>query len=49
MATAMKDMQAMKILDWKRRAQDRSRWKSAVEQARTVASSRNEWISSHTS
>jgi hypothetical protein len=32
MATAMKDTQAMKILDWKRCAQDR-----------TVASSRNEW------
>jgi hypothetical protein len=28
-------MQAVKIVNWKRCAQDRNRWKSAVEQAET--------------
>jgi hypothetical protein len=31
----MKDIQAVKIIIWERCAQDRSKWKSIVEQAKT--------------
>jgi hypothetical protein len=35
MGNIMKDIQAMKIVNWKRFAQDRNKWKSVVKQART--------------
>jgi hypothetical protein len=31
----MKDIQAMKTANWRRCAQDRNKWKSIVEQAKT--------------
>jgi hypothetical protein len=42
----MKDIQAMKIVNWKRCAHDRNKWKSIFEQAKTrifVVPSMNEW------
>jgi hypothetical protein len=35
MDNVMKDIQAVKIVKWKRCAQDRNKWKSIVEQAQT--------------
>jgi hypothetical protein len=35
MDEVLKDIQAMKIVIWKRRAQDRNEWKSNVEQTKT--------------
>jgi hypothetical protein len=35
MDNVMKDIQAMKIVNWKRCAQDRNKWKAIVEQAKT--------------
>jgi hypothetical protein len=35
MDNVMKDIQAMKIVNWKRCAQDRNKWKTIVEQAKT--------------
>jgi hypothetical protein len=35
MDNVMKDIQEMKIVNWKRCAQDRNRWKSTVEQDKT--------------
>jgi hypothetical protein len=35
MDNVMKDIRAMEIVNWKRCAQDRNRWKSTVEQAKT--------------
>jgi hypothetical protein len=35
MDNVMKDIQAMKIVKWKMCAQDRNKWKSVVEQAKT--------------
>jgi hypothetical protein len=35
MDNVMKDIQAVKIVNWKRCAQDRNRWKSIVEYAKT--------------
>jgi hypothetical protein len=35
MENVMKGIQAMRIVNWKRCAQDRSKWKSIVEQAKT--------------
>jgi hypothetical protein len=35
MDNVMKDIQAVKIFNWKRCAQDRNEWKSTVEQAKT--------------
>jgi hypothetical protein len=35
MDNVMKDIQAMKIVNWERCAQDRSKWKSIAEQAKT--------------
>jgi hypothetical protein len=35
MDNVMKDIQAVKIVNWKRCAQDRNRWKSIVGQAKT--------------
>jgi hypothetical protein len=48
MDNVMKDIQAMKIVNWKRCAQGRNKWKSIVEQAKThirvVAHSMNEYL-----
>jgi hypothetical protein len=35
MDNVMKGSQAMKIVNWKRCAQDRNKWKAIVEQAKT--------------
>jgi hypothetical protein len=35
MDNVMKDIQAMNIFNWKRCTQDRNRWNSIVEQAKT--------------
>jgi hypothetical protein len=35
MDNVMKDIQAMKIVSWKRCAQNRNRWKSIVEKGKT--------------
>jgi hypothetical protein len=35
MDNVMKDIQAMKIVNWKRWAQDRNKWKPIVEQSKT--------------
>jgi hypothetical protein len=35
MDNVMKDIQAVKIVNWKRCAQARNKWKSIVEQAKT--------------
>jgi hypothetical protein len=44
MDNVMKDIQPIKIVNWKRCAQDRNKWKSIVEQAKiqVVAPSMNE-------
>jgi hypothetical protein len=34
MDNVMKDIQAMKIVNWKRCTRDRNKWKATVEQAR---------------
>jgi hypothetical protein len=34
MDNVMKDIQAMKIVNWKRCAQDRNKWKAVVVQAK---------------
>jgi hypothetical protein len=35
MDNVMKDIEAMNILSWKKCAQDRNKWKSIAEQAKT--------------
>jgi hypothetical protein len=35
MDNVMKDIQAMKIVNWKKCEQDRNKWKRIVEQAKT--------------
>jgi hypothetical protein len=39
MHNVMKDVQAVKIVNWKMCAQDRSKWKSILEQSRTCSCS----------
>jgi hypothetical protein len=41
MDNVMKDIQTMKIVNWKTCAQDRNKWKSTVEQAKAHINSRH--------